>query len=106
LSAHSSSDDARAYRTDAEVAEATRREPIARFQKHLLADGVLSGAEDERLRADVDAEVGAALEAAQARQKPALDTLFKDVYAQTPWHLTEAAAEAQTTPERSAESWK
>ncbi|MCA9533128.1 MAG: thiamine pyrophosphate-dependent dehydrogenase E1 component subunit alpha [Myxococcales bacterium] len=95
LDAHSSSDDPRAYRTDAEVAEATTREPIARFQRELLASGELDAAADEALRAEVAAEVSAALDAAQARSKPALDTLFEDVYAETPWHLRDAARDAR-----------
>ena len=97
LDAHSSSDDPRAYRSDEEVAAAAAREPIGRFKAHLLACGALSEAEDAQLQEAVDAEVRAALEAARAREKPALDTLFEDVYAETPWHLTLAAREAAQT---------
>lgn len=87
LDAHSSSDDPRVYRSDDEVAAAAAREPIARMQRELLEAGDLDEHADEALRDAVEAEIAEALRVARDRPKPALDTLTKDVYADTPWHL-------------------
>lgn len=87
LDAHSSSDDPRFYRSDEEVAAATAHEPIARMRRALFETGELDEPADEALRDGVEAEVAEALRVAQERPRPALDTLLKDVYAHTPWHL-------------------
>lgn len=102
LDAHSSSDDPRFYRSDEEVAAAAAHEPIARMKRELVDAGDLDDAADAALREAVEAEIADALRVAQARPKPALDTLHKDVYADTPWHLrTTAEAERGGTT-----SWK
>ena len=87
LDAHSSSDDPRFYRSDEEVAAAMAQEPIARMQRALFETGELDERADEALRNAVEAEITEALRVAEERPKPALDTLRKDVYAHTPWHL-------------------
>ncbi len=91
LDAHSSSDDPRAYRSDAEVAEAERHEPLGRARRRLAETGGFGDDDHERLVLEVDAEIKAAIDAAERAPKPGLDTLRKDVYAETPWHLRERA---------------
>ncbi len=55
--AHSSADDERTYRSREEVEEAKGRDPIAAFGRQLRKRGLLSEAEDTRLRDEVRAEV-------------------------------------------------
>ncbi|MGI0055345.1 MAG: thiamine pyrophosphate-dependent dehydrogenase E1 component subunit alpha [Thermoplasmata archaeon] len=79
---HSTSDDPRRYRSDDEVAEWRRKDPILRLQHELVSSGVLSSEADAALREAARAEVAKAIEAAEA--EPPLDptTLFDDTFAQ------------------------
>src|SRR5690606_35323362 len=66
LSDHTTADDARRYRDDAEVKAAWEREPIARLRTYLISEGAWSEAEEaewkEACAAEIDAEVNAYLE--------------------------------------------
>jgi 2-oxoisovalerate dehydrogenase E1 component alpha subunit len=65
-------------------------DPIARMRRHLESRGLSEAERDERLHAEVAADVERALaEAAQAATPPARETLFEDVYAQPSWNLAE-----------------
>ncbi len=52
MESHTTADDAARYRTDEELAQWRRRDPIARFEAFLNAEGLL----DDRLREEIDAE--------------------------------------------------
>ncbi|UCE30393.1 MAG: thiamine pyrophosphate-dependent dehydrogenase E1 component subunit alpha, partial [Burkholderiales bacterium] len=58
---HMSADPA-AYRDGAEVEQWARRDPIARHEARLAGEGMLDAAGAERLRAEVRAEVEAAMQ--------------------------------------------
>lgn len=69
LLAHSSADDDTRYRPKEELELARQlRDPVALFRQRLLTAGLLDQQQDERLRAEVGAEVEAA--AAEAEQSP------------------------------------
>ena len=98
VSAHSSSDDPSRYR-DERVTEAWRKkDPIARFRSWLAAAGKLDAATDERLRAEVDAEVREAIVKEERVGPPPLETLVEDVFAEVPPHLQEELAEITPLP--------
>ena len=90
---HSTSDDPTLYRSEAEVEQWRARDPIARLERELAAEGAF----DERAGAALKAELGAALDAALASVEgeplPPRATLFDDVYAQLPPHLIEQRGE-------------
>ena len=93
MGAHSSSDDPTRYRDQAEVDAWAKRDPVERFFKELVADGIWDEAKDKALREELLAEVNQAIAVAEAAPEPELETLFDDVFAKLPWHLQEQKAE-------------
>ena len=81
LTPHSSDDDDRRYRPEAEREEARHRDPIDVFRAYLRAHGLLDAAAEEALRERIKAEVEQALEEAEAAPSPAAETAFDHVYA-------------------------
>jgi 2-oxoisovalerate dehydrogenase E1 component subunit alpha len=81
LTSHSSDDDQRRYRDPAEVEALKERDPIPMFAAELRAAGVLTDEIDERLRAEVKAEVNEASTRAEARPEPTADDAHERVYA-------------------------
>jgi len=98
LSGHSTSDDPRAYRVEDEVTEWRKADPILRLRRHLETLGATSDEDDAKIRADVDAEMKVCIEVAEAAPKPALGSLFDDVYREKPWHLREQERECVEGP--------
>ena len=98
LSAHSTSDDPRMYRSDVEVAAAEARDPILRMRRHLERVAGWDDAQEEAMMAEFAAEVRAAIETAEAKTNPPLATVFEDVYEAEPWHLREQRAELEEGP--------
>jgi len=84
LGPHSTSDDPRRYRTDAELAEWKEKDPIALLKHELLGSGRLSLAEDEKIWDAAKQQVGSALKNAEALAPVDPATLFEDVYATVP----------------------
>jgi pyruvate dehydrogenase E1 component alpha subunit len=89
MGAHSSSDDPSRYRDEREVEVWRGRDPIARLKKVLEERAGWTDAEEQALREELLAEVNAALKIAEAQPDPDVETLFEDVYAVRPWHLSE-----------------
>jgi pyruvate dehydrogenase E1 component alpha subunit len=89
MSMHTTADDPKKYRTDEEVAEWIKRDPIVRFQKYLTDKGLLA---DEKVAA-VEDEVQTEIKTAEARWQQqvekALDPLsmFEHAYDGMPSHL-------------------
>ncbi|MBK9091166.1 MAG: thiamine pyrophosphate-dependent dehydrogenase E1 component subunit alpha [Holophagales bacterium] len=73
--------DGQAYVDPEELAEWTRRDPIARFERHLDEGGVLDAAAREAVRAGIDAELDAAVAEAEASPAPIPDPEFRGVRA-------------------------
>ncbi len=81
LTPHSSDDDDRRYRPEAERAEARQRDPINVFRAYLVDHAVLDEAAEAKLRERILAEVAQALEEAEAAPSPEPETAFDHVYA-------------------------
>jgi 2-oxoisovalerate dehydrogenase E1 component len=77
---HSMSDDQRAYRTEAELAEEAERDPIEKLRKRLLEDGIISAVMLEALHTSVDEEIEAAVTSALESSMPALESAGLYVY--------------------------
>jgi pyruvate dehydrogenase E1 component alpha subunit len=86
---HSSSDDPKRYRSESELAEWQKRDPLVRFRKYLEKKGMWSEAEEKAAQDEANAEIDDAVAYAEKLPKPAIETLFTDVYAEMPWHLEE-----------------
>jgi 2-oxoisovalerate dehydrogenase E1 component alpha subunit len=82
LTSHSSDDDQRRYRDPAEVERLKEQDPIPMFANELRASGVLTDEIDERLKAEVKAEVNDASKRAEARPEPIADDAHERVYAE------------------------
>jgi 2-oxoisovalerate dehydrogenase E1 component alpha subunit len=81
LTSHSSDDDQRRYRDPAEVEALKERDPIPMFANELRAARVLTDEIDERLKAEVKAEVNEASKNAEARPEPSAGDAHERVYA-------------------------
>ena len=76
---HSRSDRNR-YRTREEIDAWTARDPIARFEKEILAFGFAAEAEVKAIAAAVEKEMAEAVAAASASPWPSVADLIRDVY--------------------------
>jgi pyruvate dehydrogenase E1 component alpha subunit len=82
LSLHTTADDPRKYRDEAEVTAWEAREPLPRFRRYLQDRGVLDAAGEAALEAEVETEIRSAVERAEARMQPNLLDAFEQVYAE------------------------
>jgi pyruvate dehydrogenase E1 component alpha subunit len=89
IGAHSTSDDPTRYRSDEEVREWVKKDPIERLRKHLVLRGLLDAERERALSQEIDDDIGAALAEVERRPPPRRETLFDDVYATPPWNLRE-----------------
>jgi pyruvate dehydrogenase E1 component alpha subunit len=72
--------DPEVYREKEEVEEWRKKDPVAMFRDRLLADGVISDADVDEMRDEVDRVVADAVEFADASPEPPLDTLYDNLY--------------------------
>ncbi|CAN0311937.1 unnamed protein product [Pylaiella littoralis] len=90
LGHHSTSDDWSRYRSSNEVKKwKTDHHPIRRFYAYLEGKGWWGGTKDRELRDKERLSVLNALETAEAKAKPAMNSMFEDVYKTLPPHLRE-----------------
>ncbi len=94
LGGHSTSDDPRVYRSDAEVESWRREDPLSKLRRHIEQRGVWTTNLDEEWHARCEAEVRNAVGRADSKPPSELSDLFTDVYAERPWHLREQEAQA------------
>lgn len=87
---HSTSDDSTAYRSSEEINSwKSERCPVKRTRGFLESMDLWNDDMERQARREERIAVMKALETAEARPKPPLDTLFTDVYADMPGHLKE-----------------
>ena len=97
---HSSSDDPKRYRTDEELAEWLKRDPLIRFRKYLEKKHLWTEADEKKAQDETSREIDDAIQHAEKLPRPALETLFTDVYADMPWNLQEQLRELQAEKQR------
>lgn len=78
---HSSDDDDRSYRSREEVETWKRKDPILRFQAHLLDEGILSQAKLDEYEVRARTLIDEAQQAAEAAPEPTEADALSDVYA-------------------------
>jgi 2-oxoisovalerate dehydrogenase E1 component len=79
LSSHSGPDNQKGYRTDAEIAEDARRDPLPRLKKYLVP-AMLSADDWKSVEAEVKRDVDAGLTAARARPSPDPERVKRFLY--------------------------
>lgn len=93
LGGHSTSDDPRAYRLEEELAHWQACDPLPRMRRHLEKVGSWSDERESAWRAEVEAEIKACIDSAEAKGPPPLESTMDDVYAKPPAHLEEQRAD-------------
>jgi pyruvate dehydrogenase E1 component alpha subunit len=93
LGPHSTSDDPKRYRSDAEVSEWRQKDPIHRLRAELIEMGALDEVRDQQITDDVRAQIAAALDAAEKTAAVASDSFLEDVFAAPTPRLSEERAE-------------
>uniref|UniRef100_A0A915DE15 2-oxoisovalerate dehydrogenase subunit alpha n=1 Tax=Ditylenchus dipsaci TaxID=166011 RepID=A0A915DE15_9BILA len=94
LGHHSTSDDSTAYRSADEVSAWQEKDyPIVRFRKYLEKKGLWDDQKEEQWLATLKKEVRKAFASAEKALKPAVESMFEDVYKETPKHLLEQKEE-------------
>ncbi len=94
LSDHTTADDARRYRSAAEVEDAQKKEPIGRLKRLLTARKLWSDEEEQALIQDCQRQVDAAVHAYQALGKPPRSDMFDYTFAELPESLQQERAQA------------
>jgi 2-oxoisovalerate dehydrogenase E1 component alpha subunit len=82
LTAHSSDDNDRTYRPQSELRTLRQHDPIARFAQYLHEHDLLSEAEEQTLRVELNTIVEEATEAAEHAPLPEPETLHDYIYAE------------------------
>jgi 2-oxoisovalerate dehydrogenase E1 component alpha subunit len=81
LTAHSSDDNDRTYRPQSELRNLRQHDPIVRFAQYLHEHDLLSEAEEQQLRTELQTIVEEATEAAEQAPLPEPETLYDHIYA-------------------------
>lgn len=92
---HSTSDDPKRYRDDAEVERMRLNDPIARFREHLVERGEWTEKDENELKQSSWERIKQAISNAEKVPKPSLKSIFEDVYAGPSPGLETEAAELQ-----------
>jgi pyruvate dehydrogenase E1 component alpha subunit len=90
---HTTSDDARRYRGEDEVAVWRQRDPIERLARYMRANGLSDEAKEAEVLAEADQEVAKAVEAFEGIAPPGPEEIFAHVYAEKTPQLREQEAE-------------
>lgn len=77
---HSSSDDQRKYRSEAELAEDRKKDPIPRFEKLLVELGIATDEDFARIKKEVQEHIDRAAEWAESQPLPPVEELETFVY--------------------------
>jgi pyruvate dehydrogenase E1 component alpha subunit/2-oxoisovalerate dehydrogenase E1 component alpha subunit len=86
---HSTSDDPTVYRTQEEVAQWRKKDPIRRFAAYLEKRGLLDADAGAAMLGGAQEEIRQAVTRVEAARPVPVESLFEDVYEKTPWHLAE-----------------
>jgi pyruvate dehydrogenase E1 component alpha subunit len=91
LTMHTTADDPKRYRTDEEVEQWKKKEPLLRFQKYLLNKEILSDRIIEKTEAEVKEKIQSAVDRAEEQIKTIGDPLdmFNHAFAELPPPLIE-----------------
>jgi pyruvate dehydrogenase E1 component alpha subunit len=90
---HTTSDDARRYRKEDEVAQWLQRDPIERLARYMRAAGLIDQAGEAEVLAEAERQVAEAVAAFEALAPPGPEEIFAHVFAEkTPQLMEQEAA--------------
>ena len=90
---HTSSDDPKVYRSEDEVKEWEKKDPIVRFKTYLINKGVITEEDFKKMEEKYDKMLDDLIDQAENVPKPPLSSLFDDVFEETPLFLQEQREE-------------
>jgi pyruvate dehydrogenase E1 component alpha subunit len=102
LSDHTTADDARRYRDDAEVSAHWHGEPVARLRQYLVSRGVWIRNDEEKARARATAEIERAADTYLATPPQPIAAMFDYMFAELPSSLIAQRAQAIAEAEGNA----
>ncbi len=91
---HSSSDDPTKYRKNEEVDEWRKKDPIKRMSAYLKRKRLIDDESDRKLIEDIENEIRSSAKKAESTPKPAIESVFENVYLELTWNLREELDEA------------
>lgn len=97
---HTTSDDARRYRSEEEVAAWLKRDPLERLARYMRARGLLDETREQKVAAEADRKVNEAVEAFEAIPPPGPEEIFSHVFAEKTAPLREQEAALRARLER------
>jgi pyruvate dehydrogenase E1 component alpha subunit len=92
---HTTADDPKRYRSDEEVEQWSKRDPLIRFEKYLMDKGLLSEEKRNQVESEVLDEIQAAIDRAEKQMEALGDPMemFDHAYADIPPYLKEQKAD-------------
>ncbi len=100
LLAHSSSDDQRKYRSQEDLSEDMKKDPLPRLEEMLLKQGILSAQDLKQIQTEILARIDKAADAAEREEQQDPGNLLKNVYSSEITVRAEGFAEPEHTGER------
>jgi pyruvate dehydrogenase E1 component alpha subunit/2-oxoisovalerate dehydrogenase E1 component alpha subunit len=95
MAPHSTSDDPSRYRRADDVDSWARKDPLDRFARYLRARGLWRDEDEESIDREINGAISKAIEEVESGGPPDRASLFEDVYATMPWHLSEQLQELE-----------
>ena len=90
---HTTSDDSLKYRSQEEIDEWTKKDPVTRFEKYITNNNILSQEEKDKIHQTIEQEITDAVEQGLSVEKQNPEEMFRDVFAQMPEMLKEQKEE-------------
>ena len=90
---HTTADDSSRYRTQKELEEWKKKDPIIRLQKFMKARKIWTQAEEKKLLVKIQKQVKEAVDKYLSYPPPNYEDMFKHTFATMPWNLKEQLAE-------------
>ncbi len=97
LSVHTTADDPSVYREDDEVKQWKKKDPLKRFQDHLLSEEILSEGDVETLEEEIKQQIDEAWEEAEQKMESfdRVPPMFEHLFAEQTEHLAEQQRQLQ-----------